>query len=182
MILVDKQIKDYIEKDIIYINPFDEKYINPNSLDVRLSDDFVVYEKCSAIDPYFQPKTKQVISNVILLNPQQFILARTKEYIKIPSNIVCELMGKSSLARLGLTVHQTGGFIDAGFEGTITLEIVNVNRNPIVLRNNMPIGQLVFFKTEHAEIPYGKKKNSKYQGQTETTPSRYHLNEVEDNE
>lgn len=178
MILVDRRIKEYIASGKLFVDPYDESLVNPNSIDVRLANDFMVYDKCVVIDPYMEQKTARVQSNDLVLNPQQFILARTKEYVRLPSNIVAELMGKSSLARLGLTVHQTGGFIDAGFEGTITLEIMNVNRIPVLLRANMPIAQLVFFETEHAEVPYGEKATSKYHGQIDTTPSRYYKNRV----
>lgn len=106
-----------------------------------------------------------------------FLLAETHECITLPDNIVATIEGKSSIARLGIALHQTGGWIDAGFCGTITLEISNANRRPVRLYAGMPIGQLVFYTTERAEKPYGSKGgDAKYLNQRQATLSRYHKN------
>ncbi|KKU78650.1 MAG: putative deoxycytidine triphosphate deaminase, partial [Candidatus Peregrinibacteria bacterium GW2011_GWA2_47_7] len=68
--------------------------------------------------------------------------------------------------RLGIIVHSTAGFIDAGFEGTITLEITNINRMPVALYPGMRVCQLAFEQMSSvADVPYSRKKTSKYQGQ-----------------
>jgi deoxycytidine triphosphate deaminase len=84
----------------------------------------------------------------------------------------------SSLGRLGLLIHSTAGFIDAGFDGHITLELANVASLPITLYPGMKIGQVSFMQmTTPAERPYGKgATGSKYQGQRGPTPSRYYEN------
>jgi deoxycytidine triphosphate deaminase len=81
----------------------------------------------------------------------------------------------SSLGRLGLLIHSTAGFIDAGFDGHITLELSNVANLPITLYPGMKIGQISFLRmTTPAEVPYGQGAlGSKYQGQRGPTPSRY---------
>ena len=81
----------------------------------------------------------------------------------------------SSLGRLGLLIHSTAGFIDAGFDGHITLELSNVANLPITLYPGMKIGQISFMQmTTPADVPYGSNKlGSKYQGQRGPTPSRY---------
>jgi deoxycytidine triphosphate deaminase len=81
----------------------------------------------------------------------------------------------SSLGRLGLIVHATAGFVDPGFKGTLTLEITNLTRVPIVLWPGKPIAQLSFMTLDApAEHPYGSPKlGSHYQGQTAATESRY---------
>lgn len=81
----------------------------------------------------------------------------------------------SSLGRLGLIVHATAGFVDPGFEGTLTLEITNFNGVPIVLRLGLPIAQLSFMALDKAaERPYGHPElGSHYHGQIEATESRY---------
>jgi dUTPase len=81
----------------------------------------------------------------------------------------------SSLGRLGLLIHSTAGFIDAGFSGHITLELSNVASLPITLYPGMKIGQVSFLRmTTPADVPYGSSQvGSKYQGQRGPTPSRY---------
>jgi deoxycytidine triphosphate deaminase len=81
----------------------------------------------------------------------------------------------SSLGRLGLIVHATAGFVDPGFKGTLTLEITNLTRVPIVLWPGKPIAQLSFMTLDApAERPYGSPQlGSHYQGQTAATESRY---------
>jgi len=111
-----------------------------------------------------------------ILHPGEFVLAATFESVRIPDNIVGRLDGKSSLGRLGLIVHSTAGFVDPGFEGTITLELTNISNLPITLYAMMPVSQISFmYLSTPAEKPYGGRR-SKYQGQRGPQPSRYHLN------
>jgi hypothetical protein len=88
----------------------------------------------------------------------------------------------SSLGRLGLIIHSTAGFIDAGFDGHITLELTNIATLPITLYPGMKIGQVSFMQmTTPAQNPYGKgARGSKYQGQRGPTPSRYYENFTKD--
>jgi dCTP deaminase len=181
MILVDWQLLDRIARGHIKINPYDPKLVQPNSLDIRLGDHFVWYEHSNeVIDPYndssVSSQVGEVHSDTFILNPGQFVLAETLECIELPDNIVATIEGKSSIARLGITLHQTGGWIDAGFRGTITLEMANVNSRPVKVYSSMPIGQLVFYTTERAENPYFKKGDAKYLDQRQATLSRYHAN------
>ena len=96
----------------------------------------------------------------------------------LPSDLVARLEGKSSLGRLGLLIHSTAGFVDAGWDGHLTLELSNVANLPITLYPEMKIGQISFLKmTTPADRPYGSKETgSKYQGQRGPTPSRYFEN------
>lgn len=185
MILVDWQIKDRIERGFIGINPYDSKFIQPNSIDIRLGDNFVWYkESDKVIDPYDGDSICSDVSEMnaeyIDINPGMFVLAETCEAITLPDNIVATIEGKSSIARLGITLHQTGGWIDAGFCGTITLEICNANQRPVRLYAGMPIGQLVFYTTERSLHPYGSKGDAKYLNQKNATLSRYHENKKQD--
>ena len=95
-----------------------------------------------------------------------------------PNDLVARLEGKSSLGRLGLLIHSTAGFVDAGFEGNLTLELSNVANLPITIYHGMPIGQISFMRMDGpVENPYGSERDgSKYQGQAEPTPSRFYLN------
>lgn len=74
----------------------------------------------------------------------------------MPANLLARLEGKSTLARQGLIVHVTAGFIDPGFQGKITLELKNISQHNLVLHQGMRIGQLVFEPLDHpAQHPYG---------------------------
>ena len=88
---------------------------------------------------------------------------------------VARLEGKSSLGRLGLLIHSTAGFVDAGWDGHLTLELSNVANLPITVYPGMKIGQISFLQmTTPADNPYGSAGlQSKYQGQRGPTPSRY---------
>jgi len=118
------------------------------------------------------------LDGVFILHPGEFVLGSTLERVAVPNDLVARVEGKSSLGRLGLLIHSTAGFIDAGFDGHVTLELANVANLPITLYPGMKIGQISFMKmTSPAENPYGSgAKGSKYQGQRGPTPSRYFEN------
>ncbi|MDV2481750.1 dCTP deaminase [Methanoculleus sp. Wushi-C6] len=181
MILVDWQIEDRIRRGYIKVDPFDPGLIQPNSLDIRLGSHFVWYVPGeTVIDPYDREsvcvKTEEMVADSIVLAPGQFLLAETLEAIELPDDVVASIEGKSSIARLGVELHQTGGWIDAGFRGTITLEMCNVNSRPVKVYAGMPIGQLVFYRTDRAARPYNMKTDAKYMDQRQATLSRYHEN------
>lgn len=174
--LVDREIIQAYTDNLIDIIPFDGRQVNPNSYDVLLSDDFFFFEPNQVIDPREPKKYGHTeILDKVILKPQDFILGATKEVFSIPNGIVAQLNGKSSWGRLGLTIHQTAGFIDSGFRGSITLELFNAHRtNDIILRAGDRIGQMVFFKTNECDITYGEMANSKYQNQIGAVSSRYY--------
>ena len=182
MILVDKQILKKVSSGKLGIEPFRIDRVQPNSYDVSLSQNFTyIGYDCNDIldvkdENTYNCGTVSVRRCSIILNPGEFVLGETSEKVRLPDNIVASIEGKSSLARLGLQIHQTGGWIDAGFSGTITLELYNANPRPIKLYAGMPIGQLVFFKTKHCETPYNLKPNAKYYQQTGATTSKYYEN------
>lgn len=186
-ILVDHEIKEEVAKGRLLIEPYEERLIQPNSYDVRLADRFSWHEDSEdIIDPY-APDTvlagvKQTVQDSIVLNPYEFILGATLEALCLPDDIVGQLTGKSSLARLGVMVHVTAGFIDAGFShppAQITLEILNVGNRPVRLHAGMSIGQMVFTRTAPCELPYHKKPGAKYNGQQAAAHSKYYLNKAQ---
>lgn len=183
-LLCDWEIENAIESKELIINPFDKSLISSNSIDLRLGDQFITYLKSNEIiDPHDAESIGKDVkttwnAKTLVIQPGDFILARTLEYIKLPSFYAARVEGKSSLARIGLTIHQTGGWIDSGFSGTITLEISNVNVRPIKLYAEMPICQLAIFLTNQPRIPYDKKVSAKYNGQIEPTTSKYYDNKV----
>lgn len=110
-----------------------------------------------------------------ILHPGEFVLGSTLERVAIPDDLVGRIEGKSSLGRLGLLIHSTAGFVDAGWNGQLTLEFSNVASLPITLYPGMRIGQISFMQmTSSADNSYGSGSlGSKYQGQEGPRPSRY---------
>ena len=106
------------------------------------------------------------------------MLGSTLERVKVPNNLVARIEGKSSLGRLGLLIHSTAGFVDAGWNGQLTLELSNVASLPITLYPSMKIGQMSFMQmTTEADHPYGSGEvGSKYQDQVGPIASRYNEN------
>jgi dCTP deaminase len=104
------------------------------------------------------------------------VLGSTLERVALPDDLVARLDGKSSLGRLGLLIHSTAGYVDPGWDGTLTLELSNVANLPITLYRGMKIGQIGFHRlSSPVEFAYGDSRiGSRYRGQTEPTASRFH--------
>jgi dCTP deaminase len=181
MILSDRTIREEIAAGRIVIDPLDEDCIQPSSVDLRLDRLFRVFlnHTMPVIDvkENLEELTRLVEigeDDAFILHPGEFVLASTSEQLTLPNDIVARIEGKSSLGRLGLLIHSTAGFIDAGFSGHITLELSNVANLPITLYPGMKIGQVSFLRmTTPADVPYGSTARSKYQNQRGPTPSRY---------
>jgi dCTP deaminase len=182
VILSDGSIRTALADGRIGIDPLDETAIQPSSVDIRLHPAFRVFanHRYRAIDPKLdQPDLTDLVEvtgdEPFVLHPGEFVLGSTLEKVTLPDDVVARLEGKSSLARLGLVIHSTAGFIDAGFAGQVTLELSNVATLPILLYPRMRIAQLAFFPLDRpAERPYGSPElGSKYQGQDGPTASQY---------
>ena len=185
VVLSDRTIRSEIEAGRIVIDPFEASLIQPSSVDVRVDSRFRVFH--NARYPYIdvrQPMddltelVEVAEDEPFILHPGEFVLGQTLERVTLPDDLVARLEGKSSLGRLGLLIHSTAGFVDAGFSGNLTLELSNVANLPITIYQGMPIGQISFMRMDGpVERPYGSgDQGSKYQGQTEPTPSRFYLN------
>lgn len=168
MILTDKQITEKIQTQEIKITPPPTpEQIQPSSLDIRLGSEFWQMIKTEeTLDiKHNEPRYNPIKANAIVIPPNEFVLAVTKEYIEIPNDLCARVEGRSSIGRLGITVHITAGFIDAGFKGNIVLEIKNLSPNSIVLYEGLRVAQLVFEElTDTPSRVYGECGN-KYQGQ-----------------
>ena len=183
MILSDRDLKQVIKEKKLVIDPFDEKCVQPSSVDLHLYKDVLVFDNYQAAVIDVREKVdvtrKVTISEEgFVLHPGEFILGSTSEYFEIPNNLAGKLEGKSSLGRLGLVVHATAGFIDPGFKGDITYEIANISRLPIRIYADMKIDQICFFRmTSEVENMYGcDKLGSKYSGQRGPTASMGYKN------
>ena len=185
VILSDRSIREQLAAGRIIIDPLDETCIQPSSIDVNVSNHFRVFRNHTAgvIDvkkdmTHLTELVEIADGDAFMLHPGEFALGSTLERVGVPDDMVARVEGKSSLGRLGLLIHSTAGFIDAGFDGHITLELSNVANLPITLYPGMKIGQVSFMMmTTPADKPYGKgAKGSKYQGQRGPTPSRYFEN------
>ena len=182
MILSDRSIREQLDAGRIVIDPLDPKGLQPSSVDLRLDRWFRVFRNHSM--GHIDVKTNlEELTDLIetddddpfILHPGEFVLGSTLERVEVPDDLVARLEGKSSLGRLGLLIHSTAGFVDAGFAGQLTLELSNVANLPITLYPGMKIGQISFQQmTTPAERPYGSGElKSKYHGQRGPMPSRY---------
>lgn len=144
----------------LMIEPFSYSRLQPASVDLRLGT--VLLDPVDGTQ-YFGPRD---------LEPGGFVLGSTVETITL-RGVAARFEGKSSLGRIGLLAHVSAGFIDPGFSGQLTVEIVNLSRAPITLRSGMPIGQVCFYRLDQ---PPGRMYGddglgSHYQDQTGPTAS-----------
>ena len=174
MILSDRDIRKALRAKRIVVKPKPnlETQLGTSSLDLRLGYDFRVFKhrRRPFIDP-LDPATLTGMTEEIkisqrepyVIQPGEFCLASTLEWIELPDDISTRIDGRSSLGRLGLVIHSTAGHIDAGWKGAITMELSNIGMMPILLYPKMRICQLVFEPlSSPADRPYTKKPMAKY--------------------
>ncbi len=183
MVLSDRSIKKALAQGRIVIDPLEEEHIQPASVDLRLDRKVLVFGNHQ--QPFIDVRESlDSLSEMVvveedkpfILHPGDFVLGSTLEHIELPADLVARLEGKSSLGRIGLVIHSTAGFVDPGWKGNLTLELSNLARLPITLYYGMKIGQISFLElSTPADRLYGSESlGSKYQGQREPTPSRFH--------
>ncbi|HEY1566771.1 MAG TPA: dCTP deaminase [Solirubrobacteraceae bacterium] len=181
-VLSDGTITRMVQEGRIRIDPWDPRLVQPASVDLRLGDSFRVFHNhlATAIDLRRPPDrlTEEVVvgeGKTFVIHPGEFCLGRTLEWVELPDDIVARIEGKSSLGRLGLIVHATAGFCDPGWKGSLTLELNNLTRVPIILHPGLEIAQLSFMMLDRPALrPYGSPDlGSHYQGQRAATASRY---------
>lgn len=165
MILSGKEIKNKIGKEI-KIEPFDEKQLNPNSYNLRLHNELLVYDE-EILDMKKPNKVKRITipEEGLVLEPGRLYLGRTLEYTET-DKYVPMLEGRSSIGRLGLFIHVTAGFGDVGFKGYWTLEIFCVQ--PIRIYSGVELCQIYYHTVEG---DYDKYASGKYQNNEGVQPS-----------
>lgn len=167
MKLSDWTIRHLVREGGIEIDPMPEDVaFQPVSVDLTLGTSYVLPRAG------YDGKDHSYVSNETSLNPGAFLLATTRERIRLGVSVVGQIVGKSTLARHGLIV-ESAGLIDPGFNGTITLELANLSSLPIPLRAGMQICQVVFdFTDRPVDRKYGHPElRNHYQGQEKATPA-----------
>src|ERR1700751_84668 len=165
MILTGNEIKAQLGGNII-IEPFDESLLNPNSYNLRLHNELLVYEEI-VLDMRRPNRFRRYVipPEGLVLNPNQLYLGRTIERTQT-HNLVPMLEGRSSIGRLGLFVHVTAGFGDVGFCGYWTLGMFAVP--PGRIYPNVQICQ-IFYHTVEGEVT--QYHSEKYQNNRDIQPS-----------
>lgn len=175
-----QRLVDPDDEKCIFISPLIDPrtQLGPSSLDLRLGFDLVgtrtlEWTHIDLAGPqagkvlreqkrrYFEEQRLDPDGNFVL-HPGTFLLAATLEFVRLPGDIAGRLEGRSSLGRLGLQVHATAGFVDPGFEGVLTFELINSGKLPIRVFPGMRLGQICFFHVPDVQVPYGKKTYGKY--------------------
>ncbi len=179
MLLSDRDIRQAIQNGELVIDPFNDDHVQPASVDLTLDKQLKIFSEASIRTGWAHTFTLEapplvVVETPISLQPNGLVLASTHEIITLPSHFSGRLMGKSSLGRMGLSIHITAGFVDPGFHGQLTLELKNEATWPIKLYGGMKICQIAFWLLLHpAEFPYGSERlKSHYQHQVGPTEAR----------
>jgi len=156
--------------------------LGPSSLDVRLGTDVQITTIAALSEINLGGSRREIAAqkreylrpvrigpgDSFVLHPGEFMLATTVEYFRFPRDLAGRLEGRSSLGRLGLQVHATAGFVDPGFRGSLTFELINSGNLPIRIPPGFRLAQLCFFPVGSVQVPY----EGKYVGSIGVEPSR----------
>ena len=180
----DKWIKK-MSNEVDMINPFSENQIRVDEngvklisfgvssygYDVRCSDEFKVFTNINSaiVDPksFDEKSFVDITSDVCVIPPNSFALARTVEYFKIPRNVLTICLGKSTYARCGIIVNVTP--LEPEWEGHVTLEFSNTTNLPAKIYAGEGVAQMLFFESDEVCETSYKDRGGKYQGQTGVT-------------
>jgi dCTP deaminase len=183
MILSDRDILVAMREGRIKIDPAPDldKQLGSVSIDFRLGQTFMVFEhsKHSFIDPRSPQSIGEAMRTIVvaedepfIMQPGDFALASTIETLELDDDLLGRLEGRSSIARLGITVHSTAAVFEPGWIGTATMELSNLGRMAVALYPGMRICAFSF-ETVSSKVntPYRKKIGNKYAGQLTPKPS-----------
>jgi dCTP deaminase len=177
MILSDRDIRRALESGRIQIDPAPnlETQLGSVSVDFTLGRSFMVFEhsRYSFIDPRKPQSIGDAMRTIeveadepFIMQPGDFALASTVESLTLPDDLLGRLEGRSSIARLGITVHSTAAVFEPGWVGTATMELSNLGRMAVALYPGMRICSFSFEQVSSpVEVPYRLKRNAKYAGQ-----------------
>ncbi len=170
MILTYDELKKLISLGRLRIDPLYPDTVRENGLDLRIGGEYAIYAyEGVVIKPCELDDAKHLFRVVkadeVVIPPRNFVLLTTEEYVKMPEDVVGLANLRSTLARLGLVIPPT--VVDVGFEGNITIEVVNMSPNTIVLKRGARFLHLILVKTEGRASYAGT-----YQGQRGVTPPK----------
>jgi dCTP deaminase len=183
MVLSDRDIRKALERGRIRIDPFPdlEKQLGSISVDFRLGRTFMVFEhsRFSYIDPRHPQSIGDAMRTIevagdepFIMQPGDFALASTMETLELADDLLGRLEGRSSIARLGITVHSTAALFEPGWVGTATMELSNLGRMAVALYPGMRICAFSFEPVSSpVTTPYRMKKDNKYAGQRDPKAS-----------
>lgn len=177
MILSDRDIRAAILRGDIRVTPPInlETHLGSCSIDFHLGNTFMVFEHSRY--PHIDPRQQQSIGDsmrtivvpegeAFIMQAGDFALASTVESLELPDNLLGRLEGRSSIARLGITVHSTAAVFEPGWIGTATMELSNLGRMAVALYPGMRICSFTFQQlTSSVDVPYRAKRGAKYAGQ-----------------
>jgi dCTP deaminase len=181
-ILSKQEILMLLSNRELVVEPIlDPRQINSVSIDLRLGNFFGEFR--TARRPYIDPARieetyKDYLDFTVLecmhdpyyLQPKQFVLAQTFEYVALPNDLTGNLEGKSSVARQGLTVHAAAGLVDPGFTGHLVFELLNAGQMPLKLCPLMRLAKIFFLKCAKTE-GYDERKGT-YRMQVRIRPPK----------
>ncbi len=170
MVLTRNELKKLISLGRLKVDPLYLDAVRENGLDLRIGGEYAIYAyEGTVVKPCELEDTKRLFRVVkaeeVVIPPRNFVLLTTEEYVKMPEDVVGLANLRSTLARYGLIIPPT--VVDAGFEGNITIEVVNMSPNTIVLRKGMRFLHLILVKAEGRATYDGT-----YQGQRGVTPPK----------
>lgn len=177
MILSDRDIRAELAAGRIQIDPAPDltTQLGSVSVDFTLGRSFMVFEhsRFSFIDPRQPQSIGEAMRTIevgedepFIMQPGDFALASTVESLTLPDNLLGRLEGRSSIARLGITVHSTAAVFEPGWIGTATMELSNLGRMAVALYPGMRICSFSFEQVSSSvDVPYSLKRNAKYAGQ-----------------
>jgi len=178
MVKSDQWIKR-MARDSRMIEPFEEHQVRTGisfgvfsyGYDMRISDEFRVFRATSGLvlDPkaFDESLLENVKSDVCVIPPNSFVLARTVEYFRIPRNVITICFGKSTYARTGVLVNVTP--FEPEWEGFATIQIFNTTPMPVRLYANEGIAQILFLESNEPCLISYRDKKGKYQAQSQIT-------------
>lgn len=183
MILSDRDIQEALRTGRIVIEPeLDlDVHLGSCSVDFRLGNTFMVFEhsRYSFIDPRHPQSIGDGMRTIevpdgeaFIMQAGDFALASTVEILTLPNDLIARLEGRSSIARLGITVHSTAAVFEPGWHGTATMELSNLGRMAVALYPGMRICSFTFQQMSSPVMtPYSEKVGNKYAGQVQPRAS-----------
>ena len=180
MILSDTEIERRLDRGQLRIGPLEdpELQVQPASVDLRLSNDVQVATGVGDDNPLVRDELSFEAMTVgqdeeFVIHPGEFWLASTIETVEVPPTLVGHVTGRSSIGRQGLLIHVSAGLCDPGWEGQITLELVNLSPAPVRLEPGDRVCQLYLVEVKGTvDRAYGERSDSRYQGQRGPVASR----------